>query len=234
MSLRQRAAVNAGPNTTAMKQRSTGLNVQSMQAASPQQDGMVMKLHVSPLYSILPRFLQKWILKLWFLSFLRPSWKPRYLMLLGSYLYKFKDGDQRNINQQPKGAPVPIDGIDAHLVGANENSVVALTQQLLVGHSTVFCISTLRKQYYYACVSRKEALTWVNGLREARQEAVTRSMGHAARDSYPQSWTYFDSLGANLVSSKDRIRTRIEQGNLRELEMSNLSEGGPAPRGFYG
>ena len=237
MTLRQRA-VNTGPNTAAaMKQRSTGLTIQSMQAASPQQTGTVMKLHVSPLYTLMPRFMQKWILKFWFLSFLRPSWKPRYLILLGSYLYKFKDDDQHHLSsQQPKGAPVPIDGIDVHLVdGANEDAVVALTQQQLrSGYTSVFCISTLRKQYYYACVSREEALTWVNGLREARQEAVTRSMGHAARDSYPQKWTYFDSLGANLVNSKDRIRTRIEQSNLRELEMSNLTDGGPAPRGFYG
>jgi PH domain len=229
--LRHRAVTAASPNTSTMKQ-STGLTVHSMQAASPQQTGKVMKLHVSPFYTILPRFLQKWILKIWFLSFLRPSWKARYLILLGSYLYKFQD--EQNPNQQPKGAPIPVDGVDVHLAGSNEDAVVALSQQLLVGYTTVICVSTLRKKYYFACASREEALTWVNSLRDGRQEAVTRAMGHAVRDSYPQSWTYFDSLGNSLVKSKDRIRTRMEQSNLRELEMSNLTEGGPAPKGYYG
>jgi hypothetical protein len=58
-------------------------------------------------------------------------------------------------------------------------------------------------------------------------------MGHAARDSYPQQWTYFDSLGASLVERKDRIRHRMEQSNLRELEMMSLTDAGNAPRGYY-
>lgn len=190
-----------------------------------------MKLHASLFYTILPGFLQKWILKLWFLRFLRPSWKPRYLMLLGSYLYKFQDDENRN--REPKGAPMPIRGVDVDLVRADHDSFVTLSQQMLLGDMTVFYVSTMRKKYYYACASREEALTWMNSLREAQQEAVTRSMGHAARESYPQSWTYFDSLGKSMAESKDRVRERMERSNLREFEMSNLT-GGPVPRGYYG
>ena len=212
--------------------RSTGLSLQSTLAASPQQAGKVQKLHMSSFFTILPKFLQRWIHQLWFLSFLRPSWKPRYLVLLGSFLYKFPD-DERH-DQQPKGSPIPIDEADVHLVGVHEDSAVSFCKDMLTAGSTVICVSTLRKRNYYACSTREEALTWLNSLREAKQEVVTRSMGHASQDSYPQSWTYFDSLGRSLLNSKDRIHQRIAQSNLRELELSNFSDGGPAPRGFYG
>jgi hypothetical protein len=202
-----------------------------MQAASPQHTGKVMKLHTSPIFNILPQCIQILILKMWFLSFLRPSWKPRYLMLLGSYLYKFPVDERPD--QQPKGAPVAIDGIDVHVVGSTEDRVLRLCLDSLRGYQSVVCVSTLRKNHYFACESRAEALTWVNSVREARQEAVTRSMGHAARDSYPQQWTYFDSLGASLMERKDRIRHRMEQSNLRELEMMSLTDAGSAPQGYY-
>lgn len=230
--LRHRGATTgASEARNADMKRSGGLTLQSMSTASPQQTGHVMKLHMSPICAMLPYFLQKWIMTLWFLSFLRPSWKPRYLILLGSFLYKFQD--DQSPYQKPKGAPIPIDQVEVRLVGANEDSVVALCQHILVGYTTVVCISTMRKRSYYACNTREDALTWVNSIREAQHESVTRSMGHAARDSYPQKWTYFDSLGSSLVTSTDRIRHRIEQSNLRELEMIHLTDGA-APLGFFG
>ena len=75
---------------------------------------------------------------------------------------------------------------------------------------------------------------WVNSLRQARQEAVTRSMGHAPADSYRKAWSYFDGLGKNLVKSKERIRRKMEEQGMREMEMSSLSPGGGLPRGIYG
>ena len=59
-------------------------------------------------------------------------------------------------------------------------------------------------------------------------------MGHAHQDSYPRSWAYFDTLGEGLRKQKDRIRRRMEEKSIGELEMSQLSEGGPVPRGYYG
>ena len=72
-----------------------------MQSASPQHTGTVQKLHVSPLFTILPHLVQKLILTLWCFKFLRPRWETRYLILLGSYLYKFSltgtdDGNNNN------------------------------------------------------------------------------------------------------------------------------------------
>ena len=76
-------------------------------------------------------------------------------------------------------------------------------------------------------------MLWVRSLHEAKQEAITRNMGHAATVSYPSSWKYFDSLGKCLVKSKARVRERIEELRIKEMEMSEFS-GGPLPRGYHG
>lgn len=235
--LRQRSAAaittNSNESPSVGNARRQAGTLQSMQGASPQQTGTVQKLHVSSFYSILPSFLQMLIAKVWFLTFLRPYWEERQLVLLGSYLYKFVGG-----KQQPKGTPVPVDSMDVFLVINNNNNkddnIARMSNNLPAGYTTMFCVSTLRKKYYYACTSREQALTWVNSLHEARQEAVRRSMGHAVKDSYPKSWLYFDSLGNSLVQQKYRIENRLQESSLRELEMSNLTEGGPVPRGYFG
>jgi PH domain len=243
-SLRQRTTViqNSTTNVADFAGRepfqNTGLTVRSMQRASPQHMGNVMKLQVSIPFTLLPRFLQRWILKLWFLSFLRPSWQPRYLILLGSYLYKFKNDRGDLLSQKPNGSPVRIDDINVHIVNSADrdgnDAVVAIHSFDNITHLSVFCVSTFRKNYYYACTNHDEAMVWVNTLREAHQEVITRTMGHASKDSFPSSWTYYDNLGKDLVERKDRIRLRLQQSNLRELEMSNLTEGGPIPRGYFG
>jgi hypothetical protein len=58
-----------------------GLTVPQMLKASPQQHGLVMKLHISPPYSFFSIFIQQ--LSLEFVSFiLAPKWESRYLILL--------------------------------------------------------------------------------------------------------------------------------------------------------
>ena len=76
-------------------------------------------------------------------------------------------------------------------------------------------------------------MLWVRSLHEARQEAITRNMGHATTVPFPSSWKYFDSLGKSLVKSKTRLRNRTEELRLKEMEMSEFSEG-PLPRGYHG
>jgi len=100
------------------------------------------------------------------------------------------------------------------------------------GFSAVFSVSTLRRKHYYAVADKEEAMIWIRSLREAKQEQITRSMGHAKNMPYP--FEYFDNLASSLVKSKDRIRHRMEEANLREMEMSSFGEGGPLPRGYHG
>jgi len=211
-----------------------GLTAPKMLQASPQEHGYMMKLHIPQFYSILPRFFQKLICRIWFLSFLAPNWERRYLILLGSFLYKFID--DTNPSRPPKGSPIPVDSIDVNFLEgtALDSDNVAGGVELPPDCSSVFVVSNLRKKQYFAAQNREQAMTWVNSLREARQEAITRSMGHAPDDSYPNSWGYFDNRGRSLMQRKERIRTKLEQSSLREMEMSNLAEGGPTPRGYYG
>lgn len=248
-SLRQRTTMSqntsnntAAPNISIGEERKgTGLSVQAMERASPQQTGSVRKLRVPFLYTMLPHFLQQVVLKVSCFAFLRPTWQSRYLIVLGSYLYKFKGNDSPNVlHQQPNGSPVRLDNLNVHLVttrsGHDDYDALMATKLLNVrgNGSCVFCVATFRKKYYYACSNHEEALLWVNTLREAGEECVRRTMGHASKDSYPHNWTYYDSLGDDLANRKERIRTRLQQSNLRELELSNFSEGGPLPRGYYG
>jgi len=102
------------------------------------------------------------------------------------------------------------------------------------GTTCVFVVTTARKKHYYAAPFREMARMWVTSLRQARQEAITRSMGHAAADSYPAAWEQFDRLGESEVARKDRIRSKVQELSQRELEMSALNDGGPIPRGYFG
>jgi hypothetical protein len=247
--LRQRSTLsqNNSENATApdtsfeVERKHIGLTVRNLERASPQHTGKVLKLRVPFLYTLLPSFLQRIVLKVWCFSFLRPMWQSRYLIVLGSYLYNFKDDTGLNLlNQQPNGSPVRLDHMNVYLVGSehdDQDALIVLSSLNISASddsSCVFCISTFRKKYYYACSNQGDALIWVNTLRDASQECVTRTMGHAVKDSFPQIWKYYDTLGDDLVNRKDRIRNRLQQSNLRELEMSNFTEGGPLPRGYYG
>jgi hypothetical protein len=209
-----------------MLRSGAGLSAKSMMDASPQQHGVVLKLHAPILFSILPDFLKKLILSFSFLSFLAPAWKQRYLILCGSYLYKFNNQS----SPVPKGSPFQLKSLDVDITTRQEFPELA---QLPPGYSSVFCISTLRRKHYYAVADNDEALTWVRSLQEARQEAITRNMGHANHVPYPKSWDYFDSLAKNLIKSKERIKEKMEGSRMKELEMTNFTEGSPMGRGYH-
>ena len=210
-----------------MRLPGTGLSATSLIDSAPQQHGVVQKLHIPILYTILPEFIQRFILSWSLLSFLAPTWKQRHLVLCGSYLYKFKDRS----SSVPKGAPFEIDTLQVALVRTGEIPEIGA---LPPGYTSIFTVSTLRRKHYYAVADNEEAMLWVRSIQEARQECITRNMGHAANFPYPKSWSYFDSLGNSLVKSKARVRDRAELSRLREMEMTEFSDGGPIPRMYHG
>jgi hypothetical protein len=221
-----------------LPQLGAGLTVPQMLKASPQHYGTVKNLHISPFYTFLPLALQKFIARIWCFSFLAPKWESRYLILLGSFLYKFTDEAPTNPKMNPKGSPVPIESVNAQviepsLLPADHPMGVAL-HNLPPGCTCVFSVSDFRKTRYYAVTNKEQALTWVNSLLEAQQETIRRTMGHAPTASFPKAWVYFDSLGRSLLKRKDRIRARMEEISFREMEMSDLAPGGPLPRGYHG
>merc|ERR1712137_936858 len=126
-------------------------------------------------------------------------------------------------------------GIDVHIVEYASEPEFQFVDLPDTRYRAMFTVSTLRKKYYYAVSSREEALTWVNSLRHARQETITRKMGHSGNMPYPKSWEQFDGLGRDLVRSKDRIRHKMEQTQFKEMDMATFSgDGGPMPSGYYG
>jgi PH domain len=218
-----------------------GLSLESMKASSPQNMGFVLKLHIPILYSFLPRFIQQLLnraaARFTFFSSFVPTWKRRYLILLGGYLYKF---DTDNDKSHPKGSPIPLDGLNVHLVTSiheyDFGGVTINELGLPSNHNRgggIFYVSNINKTTYYACTNADDAQTWVNSIREGRQETIKRNMGHSINDSYPKIWDHYDTLGKSLTQSKHRIRTRIEQQKLNDMELVSIS-GGPVPRGYYG
>lgn len=194
-----------------------GLSAKSMIDASPQHHGSVQKLHIPVLYSILPSFIQRILLSWSCLKSFAPSWKERHLILCGSYLYKFKDRSSTT----PKGSPFDIERLTTDVLRTSGPEI----GNLPVGYTSIFTVSTLRRRHYYAVSDHEEAMLWVRSLHEARQEVITRNMGHASNVPYPSSWKHFDSLGKGLVKSKDRIKERMEMTSLTEDQI---------PRGYYG
>jgi hypothetical protein len=204
-----------------------GLSASALINSDPQHHGVVLKLHIPILYSILPEFLQRIILSWSFLSFLAPHWKQRHLVLGGSYLYKFKDRSSK----VPKGCPFEIDGLHVDMVRMGEIPEIG---SLPPGFSAIFTVSTLLRQQYYAVSDNDEAGLWIRSIQEAKQATITRNMGHASNMPYPSAWKYFDSLGSSLVKSRTRIRERMEESRLREMEMTEYAEAGPLPRAYHG
>ena len=204
----------------------TNLSAKSLIEASPQQHGQVLKLHVPILYTILPEFLKRIILSWSFLAFLGPSWKQRYLILCGSFLYKFNNQGSK----KTKGSPFPVETTDVDIAGI---SALPELCTLPPGYSGMFSVSTLRREHYYAVLDNEEAAMWVRSLNEARQATITRNMGHSSNMPYPKSWQHFDSLGKGIVKASERVKQKIETSRMSEMEMTSIV-GGPLPRGYYG
>ena len=234
-------------STAAVRRRQTVLSAPNMLRASPQHHEYVMKLRIPVMFSVLPRFVQRFICRYSVLSCLAPRWERRFLILLGGYLYKF--ANDTDPTKEPKGSPVPIQSVDINLLDTTDTNTSTITTDDDGGGAAalmawemipppsrrgLFVVSTLRKRYYYATRTVEDAETWVNSLRQGRDEALKRGMGHAPTGSYPTEWVHYDRWGGQLLDRKDRIRHRMQENNIRELELSSISEGATAPRGYFG
>lgn len=212
-----------------------GLSARALLKSSPAHEGMVLKLHVPALYPFIPSCLQR-VLSSWWLRVLNiyPQWTERHLILIGKFLFRFTDDNAA----KPKGAPVPVEAINVHTCergGAAEkdDDMDFIWDHLPPGCDSIFTVSTFGKTQYFAVTSREDANTWVNAIREARQSAITRSMGHASHVPYPAAWQYIDSLGLSLVKSKDRVRKKLAESNMKQMDIGDAAAG-PMPRGYYG
>jgi len=234
--LRQRStskkAEQSEPESSTMPIFGGGLSAESLIKSSPAQHGTVLKLHVPVIYVLSPTCFQQMLTSGWFPAFMTPQWTERHLVSLGEYLYRFKT----EVSKEPKGAPTPHKMIDAKIIDEDQDldGMEFTLKKLPSGFKYVFAVSTFSKTQYFAVSSREECVTWVNTLREAKQGAITRSMGHSEHFPYLSSWRYFDGLGSSLMKSKDRIKKKLADANRKEVEMASFSASGDiAPRGYY-
>ena len=195
------------------------LSAPALLAASPIHAGVAMKLHVPVLYEALPATVQ-WILSRCGPRSWLPQWKRRYLIALGEYLYRFKDQD----GAAPKGSPLPAATTESRIAPHEEehselSSVFGVFPE---GFNTVFAVSSVGKTQYFAVESQEEARVWVNSLRQMRDGAITRKMGHSASVPYPAEWTAFDFSAKRLASQKDRIKRRLAAMDRKEQEMVSM------------
>jgi hypothetical protein len=87
-----------------------------------------------------------------------PKWRPRYLVLIGNYLFRFESEH----DEKPKGVPIPIDSVSVKVMED--------------GH---FELSTLRKYYYLRADSVQEAEQWANAIKTRKFLAIKENMGHS-------------------------------------------------------
>ena len=206
-----------------------GLVAPNLLRSSPQHEGSVLKLHVPIFYSVLPLFLQTLAQKIPCISrLLAPRWERRHLILVGSFLYRFLD--DKHPRKGPKGSPLALSAMSFEILSLQRLQDEVGLCPPPTGH--VIAISTIRKRHYYAVQSREAASEWICALQLARQEAITRSMGHVPSGSFPKSWAYYDTIGANYAERKERIRVTAEMRNLQEMENS-LNDAGPMASGYF-
>jgi len=161
-----------------------GLSAPSLLRSAPSHHGCVMKLHVPLTYKILPKILQNYLVRSSLCrascctKFMIPTWKERYLIMLGKYIYSFKDSN----SVSPKGTPILLQGISEVDLLEDTEGEEMIIPGLPPGCDSMFFISTFGKTRYYAVSSaEQQAETWVNFVREGRQEVITRSMGHSSK-----------------------------------------------------
>ncbi|KAL3816532.1 hypothetical protein ACHAXA_011831 [Cyclostephanos tholiformis] len=228
----------------------SNLSASALLSASPVHSSSVWKLHVPAFYALLPSHV-RWMLSCrccpsgW-----GPRWKRRRLIALGGYLYRFEDYDEDDGRggggDPPKGAPVPVTTVDARVVvldrendddddDDDDDDVWGsgdLAKILPGGCRAIFEVSSSGKTHRFAVETMEEATIWVTSLRQMRQDAITRGMGHSAGVPYPPRWESFDMSARRLVDKKTRIKRRLEAMDKREIEMQIVGGGGMST-GYY-
>jgi hypothetical protein len=218
----------------------SNLSARALLSASPVHSSPAWKLHVPAVYAMLPRPVRR-MLSCWW----GPSWKRRRLVALGGYLYRFEDfeddddGDGGGGGGPPKGAPVPVVTADVRIVSDRDDDdddddvhgPGGLLETLPAGCRAAFVVSSSGKTRYFAVSTAEEASIWVTSLRQMRQDAIARGMGHSGGAPYPPRWESFDASARRLGEKKARIKSRLEAIDRREIEMQTM--GGGVSMGYF-
>ena len=227
--------------------KADALAASNLLKSNPSHIGQVMKLDLPLFYSIMPSWVQR-ILR-YLPSPFRLSWKKRYMIQIGKYLYRYQidsdvgiHGMSEGSKMKLKGTPILLSTLDAKplvqttygLQTANHDDIIAFASDLPPFCSGFFSITSDGETRYYAVSSVEEANTWIHSLRQGRQANIELSMGHDKRP-YPESWRYIDAMGEERFRRNRRVKDLIKNSERREIEILETMDGGfSANRGHLG
>ena len=110
------------------------------------------------------------------------QWKSRYVVIAGSYLFKFES----ETSVSNKGVPIPVSSIQAtYVVGDKGEHLIEL--------------KTIRKMYVFKAVDRAECFEWIKSVNERRAQAIREDMGHVRLD---EQVAHINKIGAKLFDEK--------------------------------
>lgn len=245
--------------------RSTEITSSTLLKSNPIHHSKIYKLKIPFIYTILPTplltILQFCIYPLLLLCNikLKPYWVQRYFILIGNYIYKFQPnsiGSMGKNDMKMKGCPIPLQSITVSSLqrtaygiitpnpNINQNTYIHdssdmmdVTIPIQMNCNGYLTINSNSKTSYYATTTQLDAQTWINVLRDARQECITYNMGHSKRP-IGKEVEYVNMMGKRIVDQKQRISDLIRRRELEEVEMICLDGGGVGsgglPRGYFG
>jgi hypothetical protein len=235
----------------AAAQPGDALAASTLLQSNPTHAGQAYKLDIPFFYVLLPTMIQRFLRYIPFAGKLGliPSWKKRYLIQIGNYVYRYqingKVNNGSNVNNvapsitkkmKLKGSPIPLQTIQCEknqntTIGVKSNSsndeIISYAREVPSTCHGFFSITSNGQTRYYAVSTPEEASVWIQSLREGRQGAIERSMGHDRRP-YPESWKYIDLMGKAKVQKNERIRKRIDRDRMKEVEMMEFMGGSSA------
>lgn len=139
-----------------------------------------------------------WLLALfptWLLSCFMPLWKSRYFMVVGQFIYRFKE--QYDIDKV-KGCPIPIKSIHVRSLKYIEGDTAR--NEIDLPHC--FEISMLRKTYIMQAANDRDRRTWVSTLLDAKHQIIKEDLGHV---HVPPKVKKLNDKAGNLFERRLRI-----------------------------
>ena len=128
----------------------------------------------------------------WLFPCIWDKWQPRFLVLIGSFLYRYIDES----SCMPKGAPIPLD---------------TATVSIRKGQGQFcFILSNFQKTYEFRAKSPAEARQWVAAIQQRAADAVRERMGHAETSTEKRRANRIGTLLYDKAVSKKVAKQREE------------------------
>lgn len=133
-----------------------------------------------------------------------PTWKRRFFILKGVYVFKFESP----VGTGPKGAPIPVLGLTATIGPIDPKPSE---------HNHTMMLSTLRKEYVVGAGSNEELVAWIDAFARAKSISIKQQLGHAPLSASDE---YANRSGALLTQK--RLDQETEAMERRPAESTNF------------